>query len=309
MRIIFAGTPQTAVASLEQLNQDHEVGAVLTRAPAPTGRKRVLTKSPVHQRAEELGLPVLTPTTLRDTAVRAEIATLNADAVAVVAYGIIVPADLLDVPTHGWINLHFSELPAWRGAAPVQYAIAAGDDHLATSVFRIEEGLDTGPVYSTRRYARDPEATAGETLERLAGLGARQLSETLNEIDAGTITPVPQSGQPTFAPRLVAADARVDFSRSAEEIKNLILGTTPEPGPWTSLSGDRIKLAPVHVLETSDLAPGELAGGKTARVGTGTRDLELGRVAPAGKTWMNAADWLRGVKINNPRFDEVTNEG
>ncbi|VEI12440.1 methionyl-tRNA formyltransferase [Trueperella bialowiezensis] len=303
MRIIFAGTPDTAVPSLDALVADHDVLGVLTRVPAPVGRKRVLTKSAVHQRAEELGLPVLTPTTLRDADVQRQIAKLGADAVAVVAYGMLVPPELLSVPRYGWINLHFSLLPRWRGAAPVQYAIAAGDTRTGTAVFQIEEGLDTGPVYDVVEREIAPTDTAGDLLAELAVSGARQLSEVLTRIEHDALTPQPQVGEATHAPRFSAKDTHIDWREGAHVVSAQSRGWWPAPGAWTKLGETRVKLGPVRPTDTTGLAPGQIDAGKRVLVGTGTTAVELDQVGPAGKQWMAAADWARGVQTSDPRFE------
>ena len=211
VRVIFAGTPEVAIPSLRALvDSPHEVVAVLTRPDARSGRGRSLLPSPVRAAAEELGLPVLTPTTLRDEAVRAEMAALEPDVVAVVAYGQLVPQDLLDLPTHGWVNLHFSLLPAWRGAAPVQHALLAGDAVTGASTFVIEAGLDTGPVIGTMTETVRPEDTTGTLLTRLADAGAPLLVASLDGLEAGRVTPTPQPGEGvSHAPKVTVDDARV----------------------------------------------------------------------------------------------------
>lgn len=284
--------------------RDHEVLAVLTRAPAPVGRKRVLTKSAVHERAEELGLPVLTPASLRDAEVHAEIAAYEPEAIAVVAYGMLVPPELLDVPVHGWLNLHFSLLPRWRGAAPVQYAIAAGDSTTGTAVFQIEEGLDTGPVFDVEEREMSAADTAESLLDELAVSGARQLSEVLARIERGEGESRPQEGEPTFAPRLTSKDARIDWSEPAEVVSAKTRGWWPAPGAWTSVGTTRVKLGPVAVTDVEGLAVGEIRAGATVLVGTGTTAVELDRVGPAGKAWMNAADWARGLNTDHLSFGE-----
>lgn len=302
MRIIFAGTPATAIPSLDRLARDHEIIAVLTREPAPVGRKKVLTPSPVHQHALELGLDVLTPRTLRDPEIQATLRDLAPEAIAVVAYGLIIPPEALEIPTHGWINLHYSLLPRWRGAAPVQYAVAAGDETTGTSVFRIEEGLDTGDVAAMEEH---PVAgrTAGKLLDFLSDTGAEQLARVFDQLEEGTAEFTTQEGETTHAPQLTTKNSRIDWTASADLVDSAIRGYTPEPGPWTMLDGQRVKVGPVTVLDSSELSPGELAGGKRAIVGTGTNDVELGEVAPAGKKWMRAADWMRGLKVERPIFD------
>lgn len=308
MRIIFAGTPQTAIPSLEVLAEDHEIVAVLTRPPAPVGRKRVLTKSAVHERAEELGLPVLTPSTLQDADVQREIASYNADAVAVVAYGMLVPPDLLDVPTHGWINLHFSLLPKWRGAAPVQYAIAAGDDVTGTAVFQIEEGLDTGPIFDVKKREIMTTDTAGNLLDELAISGARQLSDVLSRLERGEAQATPQEGEPSFAPRFSAKDTRIVWTQPAEVISAQTRGWWPAPGAWTMLGNTRVKLEPVAATDVEGMAPGQISASKIVLVGTSTTAVKLGRVGPAGKAWMDAADWGRGLQADALRFEIGEND-
>ncbi len=301
MRILFAGTPETAVPSLNRLVSDgHDVAAVLTRAPARAGRKHQLVQSDIHNTAQKLGLPVLTPHTLKDPAVREQIAELNVEAVAVVAYGLLVPKELLGIP---WINLHFSLLPCWRGAAPVQYAIWHGDDLTGASTFRIEEGLDTGPVYGTLTETIGPNDTSGDLLARLATSGAELLSRTIALLEAGRATAQPQSGEPSYAPMIHPPEAQVEWNHPAVAIDRQIRAHTPDPGPWTTLGGSRVKLGPASLVpEVTDLAPGELRDGL---VGTGSHALRLGTVAPAGKRAMPAQDWLRGARLaQGTRFGE-----
>ncbi|QHO90920.1 methionyl-tRNA formyltransferase [Actinomyces sp. 432] len=301
MRVLFAGTPQTALPALRALTQapEHEVVGVLTRADAPRGRGRTLHPSPVAAAAREAGLEVRTPATLRDQDTQAWVRGLRADVAVVVAYGRIVPAALLDVPVHGWINLHFSLLPAWRGAAPVQRALIAGDHITGASVFRLEEGLDTGPVYARITEAIRPDDTAGALLERLADAGAPLLREVLAGLEAGTVSPEPQDGDAaTYAPVLTPADGRVDWNDSAAAIDRLIRGVTPAPGAHTSYRGARMRLGPVSPIpDAAGLAPGTLQVTKReVRVGTGAGQVRLGRVAPAGRNWMDADAWARGAR-------------
>lgn len=301
MRILFAGTPETAVPSLRRLVADgHDVAAVLTRAPAPAGRKHKLVQSAVHDAAEALGLPVMTPRTLKDAEVQANIRDAAVEAVAVVAYGLIIPKPLLDIE---WINLHFSLLPAWRGAAPVQYSLWHGDEITGASTFRIEEGLDTGPVYGTLTEEIRPGDTSGELLARLSTSGAELLSRTFALVEAGKATPQPQSGASTYAPMIHPRDAQVDWTHPAVAIDRQIRAHTPDPGPWTVLEGARVKLGPVTLApEIADLAPGQIRDGL---VGTGSHAVALGAVAPAGKRAMPAADWLRGARLaEGTRFGE-----
>lgn len=268
------------------------MAAVLTRAPARAGRKHRLVNSPVHEAAESLGIPVLTPRSLKSEEAQSQVRELGVDAVAVVAYGLIVPAALLDIP---WINLHFSILPAWRGAAPVQYAIWHGDDLTGASTFRIEEGLDTGPVYGTLTEPIRPTDTSGELLGRLAVSGAELLARTFALLESGQADPQPQVGESTYAHMIHPADAQVDWSHPAVAIDRQIRAHTPDPGPWTLLDGQRVKLGPVSLApEVTDLQPGEIRDGF---VGTGSHAILLGTVAPAGKRAMNAKDWLRGARL------------
>lgn len=296
MRIIFAGTPVTAVPSLVKLAEEHDIVAVLTRAPAPVGRKRVLTPSPVEEKARELGIDVLTPTSLRDEEIQQKIAELAPEAVAVVAYGLLIPEALLAVPTHGWINLHFSLLPQWRGAAPVQYAVAAGQTTTGIATFQIEKGLDTGPVFDAEEVEIGHRETAGELLERLSYQGSELLSRTLASIANGVAEPVAQMGEPTHAPQLKAADGQLDLTRSAAELDAHIRGFTPAPGTWVSWGTGRVKIGPAFPQE-GDLPIGEVfVEGDEVLLGTGDGVLKLDMIAPPGKPWMKASDWGRGVR-------------
>lgn len=296
MRVLFAGTPSVAVPSLDALiDAGFDVVAVLTRPDAPTGRKRVLTPSPVAARAAELGLEIIHAAKV-DAGVTARIAAVRPDVAAIVAYGGLVPRPALDVPRHGWINLHFSLLPAWRGAAPVQRAVIAGDDITGAVTFQLEEGLDTGPVIGTLTEQVRPDDTAGTLLERLSHSGSVLLAQTLSAIDSGAAYPQPQQGEVSLAPKLTIEDGRIDWSEPALAIGRRARGVTPEPGAWTMLDGQRVKLEPVLLRPgQSALAPGQLAmDGKSVLVGTGSHPVELVRVQPAGKKMMSAADWARG---------------
>ena len=296
MRVLFAGTPSVAVPSLDALiDAGFDVVAVLTRPDAPTGRKRVLTPSPVAARAAELGLEIIHAAKV-DAGVTARIAAVRPDVAAIVAYGSLVPRPALDVPRHGWINLHFSLLPAWRGAAPVQRAVIAGDDITGAVTFQLEEGLDTGPVIGTLTEQIRPDDTAGTLLERLSHSGSVLLAQTLSAIDSGAASPQPQQGEVSLAPKLTIEDGRIDWSEPALAIGRRARGVTPEPGAWTMLDGQRVKLEPVLLRPgQSALAPGQLAmDGKSVLVGTGSHPVELVRVQPAGKKMMSAADWARG---------------
>ncbi|MFE5671779.1 methionyl-tRNA formyltransferase [Agromyces sp. NPDC056523] len=304
LRIVFAGTPAAAVPTLDRLAESpHEVVGVVTRPPAPLGRKRVLTPSPVAQAAERLGIPVIDARRL-DAEATERIAALRPDLGVIVAYGGLVRDPLLSTPRHGWINLHFSALPAWRGAAPVQHALIAGDAELGASVFRLVPELDAGDVYAMRTRPVAPGETAGLALESLAASGADLVAEVVDGIADGRVVAVAQDGEPTFAPKLSIEDARLDWQRPSAEVDARYRGVTPEPGAFTEVDGVRVKVleaAPAHASPSADdpaLAPGELRlVGR--RVLAGTRDgaIELRRVQPAGRTAMAAADWWRGLGV------------
>ncbi|WP_457966821.1 methionyl-tRNA formyltransferase [Arthrobacter sp. D1-29] len=297
MRVLFAGTPAVAVPSLDALVQaGFDVVAVLTRPDAPIGRKRVMTPSPVAARAMELGIEVIHAARV-DESVTAKIAGVKPDVAAIVAYGGLIPRAALDIPRHGWINLHFSLLPAWRGAAPVQRAVMAGDDITGAVTFLLEEGLDTGPVFGTLTEQVGPDDTAGELLERLSHSGAVLLSQTLSAVEAGRAVPEPQQGDVSLAPKLTLDDGRIHWNQPALAIGRRARGVTPEPGAWTTLDAQRVKLEPVRLRpEIQDLAPGAVAvDGKSVLVGTGSHAVELTRIQPAGKKMMAAADWARGM--------------
>ena len=298
MRLVFAGTPEPAAAALERLiASDHEVVAVLTRPDARRGRGRTLHPSPVKALALEHGIEVLTPESLtRDDAIREQLKELAPDAIPVVAYGNLIPADMLDIPAHGWVNLHFSLLPKWRGAAPVQAAIAAGDAVTGATTFRINEGLDTGDILDTLETEVGEAETSGELLERLAYAGADLLVKTMDALDAGTAEPTPQPEEGTYAHKIAPADARVDWNQPAAVIDRGIRAHTPAPGAWTMRGENRFKLGPVTPTGEGSLAPGEAALGKNeVLVGTADGDVRLGTIQPPGKKMMNAADWARGL--------------
>lgn len=297
MRVLFAGTPAPAVPALEALvSSGHDVVAVLTRPDRRAGRGRTLTRSEVGVRADELGLPLLQPPTVRDAEFHARLRELELDVAAIVAYGGLIPPDALRIPRRGWVNLHFSLLPRWRGAAPVQHAIAAGDQVTGISTFELEEGLDTGPIY--RQVSMDicDTDTSGVLLDRLAHLGAEQLRGTIDDIDAGA-QPTPQpTDDVRFAPKVEVDDVRVDFTATAAEIDRLIRSATPAPGAWTMLGDQRLKLGPVTVTD-EQLPAGTLEVRKReVLVGTADRAVRLGDVQPPGKKAMPAADAARGAR-------------
>jgi methionyl-tRNA formyltransferase len=307
LRILFAGTPTTALPSLDALlASPHEVIAVLTRPDAPVGRGRHVAQSPVASRAAELGIETLQPKRPADPAFQARLAELAPDAAAIVAYGALIPRAALDVPEHGWINLHFSLLPAWRGAAPVQHAILHGDEITGATTFVLEAGLDTGPVLGILTEPIRRDDTSGSLLERLSRAGAGLLVNTLDGLEAGVLEPKQQpSDGISLAPKITPDDARVDWSTPARHIDRLIRACSPAPGAWTTLREKRVKLGSVRVPESvasgaAALAPGEIATvGPVAFVGTATTPLLLGAVQPEGKAPMAAADWLRGVRLTS----------
>lgn len=302
LRLVFAGTPEPAVPALRALlgSPRHQVVAVLTRPDAPSGRGRRLTRSPVGALADEVGVPVLTPRRPADPEFVARLAELAPDCCPVVAYGAIVPRVALDVPVHGWVNLHFSLLPAWRGAAPVQAAIRHGDDVTGATTFRLEEGLDTGPTYGVVTEVIGPDDTAGMLLDRLARSGAALLAATMDGIADGSLVPRAQPAQGvSHAPKVGVADARVEWSAPATAIDRLVRSVTPEPGAWTAFRDERLGLGPVRPVRTGELTlkPGELLVEKRrVLVGTATVPVELGEVRPEGKRPMPAPDWSRGVR-------------
>lgn len=295
MKLVFAGTPEVAVPSLHALlASSHEVVAVVTRPDAVAGRGRVMRPSPVKVAALDSGIEVLAPAHPKDSAFQARLTQIAPDAVPVVAYGALLPPNALGIPRLGWINLHFSLLPAWRGAAPVQHALLAGDEVTGATTFLIEEGLDTGPVFGIVTEQVRPTDTSGELLDRLSAAGAGLLVATLDALEAGTVEARPQSGEGvSLAPKLGVDDARVDWHAPALRVDRLIRACTPAPGPWTSLRGRRVKLGPVTMTE-EQVPPGRLRGDL---VGTGTTAVRLGTVRPEGKPDLDARDWVRGLRL------------
>jgi len=303
MRILFAGTPAPALPSLQRLidSPGHDVVAVLTRPDAPTGRRGTPMPSPVAQLALDAGIAVLRPPRPNSSDVIDEITALAPDCCAVVAYGALLGAELLAVPMHGWVNLHFSLLPAWRGAAPVQAAIAAGDSVTGATTFRIELALDSGPVFGIVTETIRADDTAGELLDRLALSGAALLEATLDGISDGSITPVPQPCEGvSVAPKVSVDEARIRWDLPAQVIERRIRAMTPNPGAWTMIGDMRIKVGPVSVEESSDTAePGVVMAEKTrVLVGTGSVPIRLGQIQPPGKKPMAAADWARGARLD-----------
>jgi methionyl-tRNA formyltransferase len=282
------------VPSLEALlASSHEVVAVLTRPDAPAGRGRSMRPSPVREVAEARGIEVLVPAHPREEAFQQRLAELAPDVVPVVAYGALVPRSALDVPRLGWVNLHFSLLPAWRGAAPVQHALLAGDEVTGATTFLLEEGLDTGPVFGMLTEQVRPTDTAGDLLTRLAEAGAGLLVATMDGLADGSLHAVPQPAEGvSLAPKIAVADAHVDWTAPALRDDRLVRACTPAPGAWSTFRGARVKLGPVTRTDEA-LPPGVLSG---ELVGTATQAVRLGRVRPEGKGEMAAADWLRGLR-------------
>ena len=306
MRIIFAGTPEPAACALTALlASNHDVIAVITRPDARKGRGRTYYPSPVKELAIRHGIPVLTPTSLRDNdEFRSELRRLQPDCVPVVAYGNLIPKDVLDLAPCGFINLHFSLLPRWRGAAPVQAAIHAGDAVTGATTFRIDPGLDTGDIIGQLTEPIDPTDTADSLLERLAHRGADLLTHTMDMIADGTAEYRPQDGAVTHAHKITVADARVDWTQPAESIDRAIRAVTSSPGAWSTIGEQRIKLGPVTHTTDPHMQSGDIHVAKNRiLVGTGTTPVSLGRVQPSGKKPMPAADWARGTMIEGKRFE------
>lgn len=312
MKLVFAGTPEPAVIALQALlDSEHEVVAVLTRPDARKGRGRTLHPSPVKELAQQHNIEVLTPETLRADSpdgqhVRQRLAELSPDAIPVVAYGNLVPTDLLQAATHGWVNLHFSLLPRWRGAAPVQAAIAAGDEITGATTFRIEEGLDTGPILGTLTDTIRTTDTAGVLLERLAHSGAQLLVETMDALENDSLQAIPQEGEASYAAKITTDDARIDWTQPAFIIDRQVRAYSPAPGAWTTMGDSRVKIGQVRSLQEQftepipTLAPGEVhIAKKFVAVGTGTAPLIVEQLQPTGKKMMHAPDWGRGQNTEN----------
>lgn len=302
MKLVFAGTPEVAVPALDALiaSDRHEVAAVVTRPDAPAGRGRRLVASPVAERAAEAGIEVLKPAKPRDEEFLARLREIGPDCCPVVAYGALLPKVALDVPARGWVNLHFSLLPAWRGAAPVQHAVLAGDEITGASTFLIEQGLDSGPVYGTVTEEVRATDTSGDLLTRLAFAGSGLLVATMDGIEDGSLKAVPQPADGvTLAPKLTVEDAQVDWAAPALRVDRVVRGCTPAPGAWTVFRGERLKIIQAALVpDRTDLAPGELSPAKNnVYVGSGSHAVELLWVQPQGKKPMRGADWARGVRI------------
>jgi methionyl-tRNA formyltransferase len=302
MRLVFAGTPEVALPALRALiaSPRHDVVAVVTRPDAPSGRGRHLVRSPVGALADEHGIEVLTPRKAGAPEFLERLAELAPECCPVVAYGALLPQRTLDVPSQGWVNLHFSLLPAWRGAAPVQAAVRHGDEITGASTFRIVKELDAGPVFGVLTEKIQPRDTAGELLHRLAEAGAGLLESTLDGIEDGTLRAVEQPADGvSYAPKVTVEDARVDFAAPAIAVDRLVRSVTPEPGAWAEFRGERVKLGPVRPVDADPLAAGEIrVERKQVLVGTATVPVRLGEVQAQGKKRMAATDWARGLRID-----------
>lgn len=301
MRLVFAGTPLAAVPALEALLASrHEVVAVVTRPDAPAGRGRHVDRSPVAQRAEQAGLEVLTPAKVREAGFLDRLRELRPDCCPVTAYGALLPQVALDIPVHGWVNLHFSVLPAWRGAAPVQHAIMHGDDVTGATTFELVAELDAGPVYGVLTEPIRLDDTTGTLLGRLSVAGAQLLVATMDGIEDGTLTAIPQPAEGvTLAPKVTVADGEVGWKLPAHVVDRLIRACTPDPGAWTTFDGARIKLGPVKLTDRPALPPGEVVVEKAGVfAGTGTHPVQLGDVQAPGKRRMPAGDWARGLRTD-----------
>jgi len=300
MRLVFAGTPEPAVPSLRRLidSSRHEVVAVVTRPDAVAGRGRKVTRSPIGRLADEHGIAVLTPHKPSDPEFTARLSELAPDCCPVVAYGALLPQQALDIPKYGWVNLHFSLLPAWRGAAPVQAAVLAGDEITGACTFRIEKGLDTGPVFGVVTERIEVTDTSGELLGRLAESGARLLESTMDGIEDGVLQAVPQAGEgASYAPKVDAEAGHVRWDQPALAVSRRIRAVTPAPGAWTEIDGKRLKLGPVELVEEA-LPPRVVEVRKSGVfVGTATTAVRLDQVQPPGKRMMAALDWARGARL------------
>ncbi|NAS22716.1 methionyl-tRNA formyltransferase [Herbidospora sp. NEAU-GS84] len=301
MRLVFAGTPETALPSLRALLASrHEVAAVVTRPDAQSGRGRRLHPSPVAELAAEAGVEVLKPAKAGDPAFLDRLRQIAPDCCPVVAYGALLPQAALDIPVHGWVNLHFSLLPAWRGAAPVQHAVLHGDEITGAATFRIVKELDAGPVFGVVTEEIRPSDSSGELLARLAESGAGLLAATIDGIEDGTLEARPQPAEGvSLAPKIQVDDARVDWTAPALRVDRLIRACTPNPGAWTEFRGHRLKLGPVTpAADAEKLAPGEIRVQKNRIwVGTASHPVLLGEVRAEGKKPMTAGDWARGARI------------
>jgi len=293
MRVIFMGTPEFSVPALEALAAQHQVACVYSQPPRPAGRGKELRKSPVHQRAEALGLPVRTPARLRDPAEQQAFAALGADVAVVVAYGLILPQPVLDAPRLGCLNIHASLLPRWRGAAPIHRAIMAGDRETGVSIMQMEAGLDTGPVLLREAVPIGTEETTAALHDRLSVLGAQLIVSALDRLPDLVPVPQPEAGV-TYAAKIDKAEARVDWSRPAREVDRLIRGLSPFPGAWVEVGGERVKLLGSR-LAAGEGAPGAVLGGFTVACGTGAVEVTVAQ--REGKRPLPAVEVLKGLDL------------
>lgn len=299
LNIVFAGSPAAAVPSLQALAASrHRIRSVLTRTDSEQGRRRTLTPTAVAAAADALDLPVIKANRLAGAATE-QIAALAPDLGVIVAYGGLLREPLLSAPRHGWINLHFSLLPRWRGAAPVQHAVIAGDAVTGAAVFQLVPELDAGDVFATLTRPIGGNETAGHLLGALAVDGAGLLARVVDSIADGTATATPQSGDVTVAPKLTINDARIDWSADATAVHDRIRGVSPEPGAFTFVDGDRLKVHDAVIARDQPaVPPGHIAGvGPRVLVGTASDPIELLSVQPAGRKAMRAADWWRGRPV------------
>jgi len=301
MRLLFAGTPATALPTLQALRDaGHDVVAVATNPDAPVGRGRHMTASPVAASAAELGTPLLQPKRAREPWFIDAVAGLDVDVAVIVAWGCLIPDALLSVPRHGWVNLHFSLLPAWRGAAPVQRAIMAGEQVTGVTTFRLVHELDAGPVWRRRSVAIESDETAGALLGRLAEVGATAMVETLKDIEAGVAPHDQPVGGVSLAPKVTPDDGRIDWSRPESAIHDHVRGVTPAPGAWTTFRGQRLKICQTtRIIDPSmaGIVNGQLVVADSyVAVGAGDGCIGVTQVQPAGKPAMSAVAWARGVR-------------
>lgn len=302
MRVVFMGTPDFSVPVLTEIvGQGHEVCCVYTRAPQPAGRGMDLRPSPVHKVAERFGIPVRTPRSLRNAEEQAAFVALDADCAVVVAYGLILPKPILDAPKLGCFNLHASLLPRWRGAAPIQRAIMAGDAETGVMVMQMDEGLDTGPVGMAERVAIGPDTTAGELHDALMTVGADLMSRALAAISRGSLAFRAQAEEGvTYAAKIDKAEARLDFSKPAADVHNLARGLSPFPGAWFEADlgkgPERVKVLKTRVAPGAG-APGEIIGDGLIACGEGA--IELVQVQRGGKAAMSFADFARGARLSS----------
>jgi methionyl-tRNA formyltransferase len=311
VKLVFAGTPDVAIPSLRLLaDSPHEIQAVITQPPAPSGRGRKITPSPVEEFAREHSIPVLAPE--RVIELMDQLIGLSPDCIPVVAYGQLIPPELLNIPRLGWVNLHFSLLPSWRGASPVQHAIWSGDQFTGCTTFVLDQGMDTGPVLGTMTEVIQPTDTSGDLLNRLASAGAILLRQSLDALESGKLEPQPQGRDGiSYAPKIVKANAKVDWRLPALEVDRRIRSCTPAPGAWFSYqtssgSSETVGIGPIQLVHEQsadiELAPGHVVvERKRILVGTGSHPVELGQVTPRGRRTMPAADWIRGLPCD-PEF-------